>query len=378
MPGWHKKTEELRASGNLRMVGISEEQHGDRTRLFMQWQQMDWPVLIDPLNLLEVTAVPITLLVDESGVIRYKNPSSDEDLEQFLAADYPDTATPAPISWSPELTQAVSAVNSGNPDAIAAALSEFQKIENKSPRQWFHFGVLHRKRFDSPARAVGDFSDAVTAWDKALAGDSSQYIWRRRIQQYGPRLDKPYPFYDWVPEARAAIIARNQVPASLIAEPSGAEFASPASSEYATGNASPHPDPIDKLPHDIRNLISVSAVPVPSTDAKKPSWRIHLTFEPNGNLDAHWNNESGDMVVWWESIDGWDPPAAIQGITVPVNADAAKSATSTELRKLEVEIQPNDGNPLPNQLRGNAYVYVCEGASETCVFLRKSFTINLQ
>jgi hypothetical protein len=37
---------------------------------------------------------------------------------------------------------------------------------------------------------------AVQYWTMALDMDSNQYIWRRRIQQYGPRLEKPYSFYD--------------------------------------------------------------------------------------------------------------------------------------------------------------------------------------
>ncbi len=44
------------------MVGIVQEQHPARTRLFMQWQGMDWPVMVDSLNLLGVKVVPITLL----------------------------------------------------------------------------------------------------------------------------------------------------------------------------------------------------------------------------------------------------------------------------------------------------------------------------
>ena len=75
------------------------------------------------------------------------------------------------------------------------------------------------------APAAGRFRKAVEHWERALALDSNQYIWRRRIQQYGPRLDKPYPFYDWIPEARADIEARGQSPVTLAVEPAGAEFA---------------------------------------------------------------------------------------------------------------------------------------------------------
>ena len=55
------------------MAGIIEEQHPDRAQLFMQWKQMGWPVMVDSLNLLNVPYVPITLEIDEGGVIRFVN-----------------------------------------------------------------------------------------------------------------------------------------------------------------------------------------------------------------------------------------------------------------------------------------------------------------
>ena len=70
MPGWHEATKDLQNDGKLQMVGIIQEQHPDRARLFMQWKQMGWPILVDSYNLLGVPYVPITLAVDEHGVIR--------------------------------------------------------------------------------------------------------------------------------------------------------------------------------------------------------------------------------------------------------------------------------------------------------------------
>ena len=65
------KTEALQREGRLQMMGIIQEQHPDRCRLFMQWKQMDWPVMVDKLNLLNVSVVPITLLVRPAqGTIR--------------------------------------------------------------------------------------------------------------------------------------------------------------------------------------------------------------------------------------------------------------------------------------------------------------------
>jgi hypothetical protein len=58
---------------------------------------------------------------------------------------------------------------------------------------------VYRARYDSLLRQPGDFRKAVEHWERALALDSNQYTWRRRIQQYGPRLDKLHPYYDWIP-----------------------------------------------------------------------------------------------------------------------------------------------------------------------------------
>ena len=65
------------------MVGIIEEQHPDRARLFMQWKQMDWPILVDSLNLFQMTAVPVTVLIDERGIVRKIGPN-EADVDAFL------------------------------------------------------------------------------------------------------------------------------------------------------------------------------------------------------------------------------------------------------------------------------------------------------
>ena len=63
MPVWHEATRRLQDEGRVTMVGIIQEQHPDRARLFMQWKQMRWPIMIDALNELEVAVVPITMLL---------------------------------------------------------------------------------------------------------------------------------------------------------------------------------------------------------------------------------------------------------------------------------------------------------------------------
>ena len=63
------------------MIGIIQEQHPDRCRLFMQWKQMGWPIIVDSLNLTGVSAVPRTLAIDEHGIVRL-NRAQPETIEE--------------------------------------------------------------------------------------------------------------------------------------------------------------------------------------------------------------------------------------------------------------------------------------------------------
>ena len=127
----------------------------------------------------------------------------------------------------------------------------------------FRLGVAFRKRYDSDYREASDFQRAVQHWKIALDLDPNQYIWRRRIQQYGPRLDKPYPFYDWVPQARAAISTRGETPLELAVEPRGAEFAKPLE-HFETGvDPVEEPDPGGRIQRDEGQFVHAEATVVP-------------------------------------------------------------------------------------------------------------------
>src|SRR5437867_6658258 len=93
------------------MVGIVEEQHPDRARLFMQWKRMGWPILVDALDRLKVPYVPITLAIDEYGVIRKIGLTLSEakDLENtFLKQRYeaPATSRTSPVNDAEPATSA--------------------------------------------------------------------------------------------------------------------------------------------------------------------------------------------------------------------------------------------------------------------------------
>ncbi|MBL7184967.1 MAG: hypothetical protein ISS70_01465 [Phycisphaerae bacterium] len=70
MPAWNQKLQKYVRDGKLVVLGIAQEQHPQRNRLFTQWHRIDWPVLHDPINLMQVTGVPVEVAIDEEGIVR--------------------------------------------------------------------------------------------------------------------------------------------------------------------------------------------------------------------------------------------------------------------------------------------------------------------
>ena len=95
MPVWHDVTRAAREAGELAIVGITQEQHPDRARLFAQWQGFDFPILWDPFNLTGSAAVPVVLAVDEYGRVQ-ERPTPKSFEESFLRADFDAVLPPEP------------------------------------------------------------------------------------------------------------------------------------------------------------------------------------------------------------------------------------------------------------------------------------------
>jgi len=372
VPGWHAKTKTLQQSGQLQVVGIIEEQHPDRTRLFMQWKQMDWPILTDSLNLLDVSRVPLTYLIDASGVVRYERPS-DDDLETFLATDYPERSGRGE-RIDPDRDSAEHLLLWSGDDELGRAIAMLEERVETSPRDsraHFRLGVAYRKRYDSEGRHVDDFHRAVEHWVRALDLDPNQYIFRRRIQQYGPRLDKPYPFYDWVPEARAAIEARGETPMVLRVEPRGAEFARPVETFTGDANATLSPDPEGRIYRDERPLIRAEVVTVPSKISPGESARVHVVMRPDLSLKAHWNNEVDDLQFWVDVPEGWHADRRLHTVAIP------REPVSQEPRHVELELQSPPDSHGEQTIPAYALYYVCEDIDGTCLYRRQDFAITV-
>ena len=73
-------------------------------------------------------------------------------------------------------------------DAIDA-YSHAVKLNPSDKNALFRLGVADRIRHESARRRPGDFQAAIDAWGRALWLDPNQYIWRRRIEQYGIACD---------------------------------------------------------------------------------------------------------------------------------------------------------------------------------------------
>ncbi len=383
MPGWHITTEPVREKGLINVYGIVEEQHPDRARLFMQWKNMDWPVLVDSMNLLETRAVPLTILLDPDGTIVAINPTQDT-FGKLIAELESNGAENPQDRWSPRITEAEKMVLAGTPDSLSTAIGLFEKSLESLPQEsgdylsglmHFRLGVALKARDESTAASPTDFSRALHHWQSALAADPNQYIWRRRIQQYGPRLDKPYPFYNWIEQALREIADRGETPVKSTFPLTGSESASPSgeSPKTETGNHTPaEPDPDGRLNRVAPDTIRVSTVTIPENPAPGRTARIHIRMELSSPLQVSWNNEAAPSGLWVSFGDGKASPLWIPWTHYPVD-----TAYSTENRLFDFEWrQPEGSNASPPECY--AIVNLCNRLTGLCYTARVDIPLSTE
>ena len=354
MPGWHAATKEARANDELVIIGVIQEQHADRCRLFAQWQQFDWPILQDQDNQLGLRAVPISVAIDEDGVVVSKRLKVNQ-LKGFLTR--PRGKETPPENTKPEPTTTLSVEQH----------EDLLKTDPERAELHFSYGVALRRRFDSKDRQPNDFQAAVDAWTKALELDPNQYIYRRRIQQYGPRLIKPYPFYDWVDKARTEILARGETPIELSVEPSGAEIAKP-SRKFNSATAI-NPDPDTKITLD-NTWIKSKSVVVPGKIKRGEALRVHVRLKPTDQ--AKWNNEAEPSLVWIDLPEGWQSTQQLATFTPP------QTAESKEERRFEFELKSPRKAGQSQKISGYALYYVCDSENGQCLFRRQNLEFTVQ
>ena len=384
MPVWHEASRRWVEQGKVVLLGLTQEQHPDRCRLFAQWQGFEWPILHDPINVMRSTAVPIVIAIDEHGIVRSTRPNVRTFEKEFLDRDFPKPEKPAPTSEKPDVVRLKATAEREDAarawrdygDALAIwrpaetgeAIKAYRKaveLAPKDPHAKFRLGVVYRMRHESESRVPGDFNRAVDNWSAALDIDPNQYIWRRRIQQYGPRLIKPYPFYDWVERAQAEVRERGETPVELKTPPSGAEIASPSRKFVAGTEEEKNPDAKGRINRDAGGLVAAAVTVVPPRIKAGESARVHFLLRPSALKQTHWTNDAGPTQVWLDVPEGWEVGRRLMTAPTPGGEE------TTEPRQMEVEVRaPKDAKGKVT-LRGYALYYVCEDRGGTCQFLRQ-------
>jgi hypothetical protein len=342
-------------------------------------------------------AVPIVLAIDEHGIVRVVRPRPDalerDFVNQTFAEDAPAAASPeryGPIYPPPfealqSAAQASQSANDwravgdaqllwGGPGRLDASIDAYASATRLDPHDrcsWFRFGVALRRRYETSTRHDNDFQAAVENWGRALALDPNQYIWRRRIQQYGPRLDKPYSFYDWVPQAEEEIRQRGDRPVQLLVRPGGAEFAAPAKTFVSSRDATA-PDPTGRVtrihPPSVRAEVTV----VPRFVAPGKSARVHVVIRVDASTARlHWNNEAEPLRLWLDPPAGWIVSERL------LAADNPSRAVSAEDRRIEFEVQSPAGAATKGTIAAYAVFHVCDESGGTCRFARLDIPIDV-
>jgi hypothetical protein len=353
-------------SGKVAVIAIVQDQHPDRARLFMQWKQIGWPVLADQLDLLNLDTVPLTVAVDEYGIVRATElPMSASKTigDTFINQTYARPAAPPPIDRGPFETLHTWT------QAIAAFTRDVDRNPNDGPAQ-FRLGSAYRARYDSADRRPTDFADAERRWTRALEIDPNRYIWRRRVQQYGPRMAEPYAFFDWIRDARRDIAARGDTPVPLAIEPGDSEFEQPDPRATALKTPSTEPDPRGRIHRDAGEFIRVESTAVPGDAVPGSTVRVHVTFRPNARTKAHWNN-SADPLVYWMT-----PPSGVRVSARALVAPGADTEVSQETRTIEYDVTiPSAGGAVA--IPGYALYYVCEDVNGVCMYRRHDITVTI-
>ena len=371
MPGWYQDYENV---SGVQIVGLIQEQHPERCALFMEWKQMDFPILVDSLNRIGVYAVPLMWAIDEHGVVQKTRPQDAWIRGEFLSTDYPKPGAKGLVE---KPSNGVKKFLAGDFDAAVAAFEKSIAKDGESGERRFRLGCALRARHDSTAAQADDFQGAISAWTRALELNPRNYIFRRRIEQYGPRLMKPYPFYTWVAEARTAIAARgDEVPALRVAL-EGSEVALPqprgGGAVEAAAESTEEPDLDNAIPGDENELIRFDSVVAPAPAEIGQNARVYLRFAPDEKQKVTWDNEAGPLEVWIHSVDGFVPSEQLLTSAPPT------AASSSEARSLELEIAiPASATAGKVYLEGYALYYVCTGDTGECTYLRQDFAVPLE
>ena len=370
---WYKAAKPYLESGEFAILGVVQEQHAERAQLYKQWKQYDFPIAQDATTELNLNAVPIPVLIDQYGVVR-KVGAKPNDLISFIKRDYQAPGENTTVA-KPTDNEVATLIGQGNEIVRAEAGVDFDKAiakfgeavakDSENGSALFGLGVVYRMRFDESGNP-DDFVQASKNWALALKSNPNQYIWRRRIEQYGPRLAKPYPFYDWVEKANEEIKERGQVPVSLKVELTGTEVTSPRAP--VKDGPIENPDPESKIAMD-KKFLNITATCVPSAQKDKTRMRIHLHCNVSG---AKWNNEAPSMQVWIDESSSGTPESRLIEDT-----GHSSESSLTDLKTVDFEFRLADKSKSDKAVRGYVLFHCCDD-NDVCYYYRKNFDLPIE
>ena len=389
---WQQAVQPLIDSGRLKVVGVVQEQHPRRAALYAQWRKIGWPIFVDSLNLLDAQAVPRVIALDEAGVVRHTDLMVSRLNEAFVDQEYPTDSVPRSMGRAarPKLKRLMSSArhinnvftwrkagdayfHHGKSEALNLSIKAYQRavdLNTRDGKSEFRLGVALWRRHESRMRHTGDAQSAIDHWGRALAADPNQYIWRRRLQQYGPRLDKPYDFYTWVKTAQSDIKKRGEQPIKLDSPPSGSEIVSRSANAYPKATIVDR-DPDGKVTRD-RSLIQVTTMVTPASVRPGHQGRVRIEFRPSPRTMPWWNNESEDLSVWVDLPKGF---ILGEGSLTYPNPEKAETR---EVRIVEFEVTVEPGGAWGIiEIPGYALYYVCENKGGKCHYRRKDISITV-
>lgn len=439
MPVWYETLKPFVNENKVVILGVVQEQHASRTRLYRQWGKYDFPIVQDPMTKLGMRAVPLIIAIDEQGIVRGTKLRPNQVDSQFLSVDYakqsplnqkqldPEfqnrllsasrplqevrdrvTADPSYLSQinladalilkalsdthrranQAKSTDVAEPPNKGdnyeNTQMQQAVLESVKQIQeaislyktvyegSENPSVAFRLAVAYRMAFDSEGAAPLDFANASKFWTQALSKDPNQYIWRRRIEQYGPRMNKPYPFYDWIPTAQKEVAERGEIPWPQTVALTDSELAQPARGDWES-QPMVNPDPETRITRSPLGIVRVDSTMVPYRLKPTQTGRLHLQFSIRR---SKWNHESEPLMVWLE------PNPNVQLQTNRLNPQNALRliATSSLPQTVEVDLTiSKDFNAASDgiELRGFALFNRCVDESGVCVYERFDFRVQI-